>query len=404
MQNVTINKIPISDLKPAEYNPRTISESAYSGLKSSIDRFGLVQPIIWNKRTRRIVGGHQRLKVLIDKGATETDAVIVDLEESEEKALNIALNNQHICGEWTESLEILLAEIRESTPDIYDDLLLDALLDDVPKNKDNTADEVEDNFADETSSDGKIIVQPGDIWLLGQHCLMCGDSTNGSDVANLMNSKQADMVFTDPPYGVSYCGTNNPNGRPWKIIEGDELRGDKLYTLLKASFTLMARHAKDTAAFYVFHAALNQTIFEQALQDAGIKIKQQVIWHKHHVLGHSDYHWSHEPCFYCYKADQNCDFFGDRTHKTVWEFAKDAAKDYVHPTQKPIGLAQKAIENNSRYGEIVLDMFGGSGSTLLACEHTGRKCYAMEIDPHYCDMIIKRWENVTGKKACRVQQ
>lgn len=338
-----IVKMSIEQLQPAPYNPRKISDKALDGLTSSIDRFGLVQPIIWNRRTKRVVGGHQRLKVLQAQKETETDVVVVDLPDSEEKALNIALNNHHICGEWTEDVEKLLAEIRESTPDVYDDLLFDALLDDVPKTVIEPNDEDDYIDGDVDSSEEDTITQPGDLWILGKHRLLCGDSTRDGDFSLLMNDKKADMVFSDPPYGVSYCGTNNPNGREWDVISGDDLRGDDLYALLKDSFAIMARYAKPTAAFYIFHAALNQTIFERALTDAGIRVKQQIIWVKHHVLGHSDYHWKHEPCFYGCFADTSCKFYGDRTNTTVWEIRKDASQEYQHPTQKPVALAIKAI-------------------------------------------------------------
>ena len=394
-----ILKMAITDLEPAPYNPRTISPKALDGLTSSIDRFGLVQPIIWNRRTRRVVGGHQRLKVLQAKQETQTDVVVVDLPESEEKALNIALNNHHICGDWSEDVEKLLADIRQETPDIYDDLLLDALLDDVPKTIIESCEEPDYCDANDADSPQETITQPGDLWILGKHRLFCGNSTNEADFTILMDTEKADMIFSDPPYGVSYCGTNNPNGREWDVISGDDLRGDELYDLLKDSFLIMAKFAKPSAAFYIFHAALNQTIFERALMDAGIKVKQQIIWVKHHVLGHSDYHWKHEPCFYGCFADKSCRFYGDRTNTTVWEIKKDSSQEYQHPTQKPVALALKAIENSSRYGDIVLDMFCGSGSTLLACEQTGRRCFSMEIDPHYCDVIVNRWENLTGNNT-----
>jgi len=247
-QKPKIIKMKVSDLKPASYNPRKISDRAMSGLSASIDRFGLVQPVIWNEKTGNVVGGHQRLKVLLSKGEIEADVVVVSLDPSEEKALNIALNNQHICGEWTEELEKLLAEIRESTPDAYDDLLLDALLSEIPEGE-----------LEETDADIDVIPEiqeepvskRGDMWTLGHHRLLCGDSTNAADFIRLMDGKNADMVFTDPPYGVSYCGTNNPNGKEWEVIEGDDLRGDDLFGLLSKSFKLVANHSKKTAAFYI---------------------------------------------------------------------------------------------------------------------------------------------------------
>ncbi len=255
-----------------------------------------------------------------------------------------------------------------------------------------------------------------------------GGNTNPDDVATLMDGEKADMVFTDPPYGVSYVGTNNPNGKEWKMIENDNLRGDKLYQFLLAAFRNIAEHMKLGGAFYIWFASVNHIQFETAIQEAKLKVKQELIWDKGMVLGHSDYHWAYEPCLYGCHRDINCQWYGDRSQKTflamnrtdirkmtketmqdillhlhegrsVWQVKRDSVCDYVHPTQKPIGLAGIGIRNSSARGHTVLDLFGGSGSTLMAAEQLQRKARVMEYDPHYVDVIIARWERYTGLKA-----
>jgi site-specific DNA-methyltransferase (adenine-specific) len=233
---------------------------------------------------------------------------------------------------------------------------------------------------------------------------MCGDSTSPDDVARLMDGQQVDMVFTDPPYGVSYKGVNNPGGREWEVIENDDLRGDKLSEFLLAAFKNIKAHLKSKRAFYIWYATRNHIQFESAIIDAGLKSKQVLMWNKGMILGHSDYHWAFEPCFYGCHADENCEWLGDRCQTTVWDIKRDHTGDYVHPTQKPTTLAQKALFNSSKIGETVLDLFGGSGSTLIACEQTNRKCRMMEFDPKYVDVIRRRYAEFKHGEGCNWQE
>jgi DNA modification methylase len=241
-----------------------------------------------------------------------------------------------------------------------------------------------------------------------------------------MGSDLADLVFTDPPYGVSYIGSNNPNGKSWEMIKNDDLRGERLNYFLFNAFKNMEKFSNDYSAFYVFYASSTHIEFETALNSAGIKVKEQIIWSKGMVLGHSDYHWAHEPCLYCKKENGRTRWFGFRDNKTVigkkrkeyqsmtkeqlvdalsiisknssvWEIDRDNVTEYVHPTQKPTHLAVRAIKNSSQKGEIVLDLFGGSGTTIIASEKTGRIARVMEFDPKYCDVIRKRWGDWCSK-------
>ncbi len=288
----------------------------------------------------------------------------------------------------------------------------------------------EDNF-DEEKEEIHVRCKPGDVWELGNHRLMCGDSVDLEQVIKLTGGGVIDMVFTDPPYGVSYVGTNNPNGKEWDMIENDDLRGDELYRFLAAAFSCIARTLKEDGAFYVWFASVNHIQFEKALNNAGLRVKQELIWDKGMVLGHSDYHWAYEPCLYGTHQDSNCKWYGDRKQKTFlalnrtkirelkkeqmedmllnlhsgrtcWRIDRDNVMDYVHPTQKPVELAARAMRNSSSAGQSVLDLFGGSGTTLIAAEQMDRKCYMMELDPHYCDVIIARWEKFTGKTANKI--
>lgn len=420
-----IIKKKIRDLKPADYNPRKISDAQLKKLEDSLEKFGYIEPIIWNEKTGHIVGGHQRLKVLIKKMKLddELEVVKVNLDEFQEKALNLALNK--ISGEWdNDKLKELLNELNKSHPEEmnysgFNEAEIKRLLEA----------ETEDPIKGNTKP--KYEIKLGELWELGDHRLICGDSTKEETYLRLIGNDEIAMVYTDPPYGVSYSGVNNTNGRDWDVIAGDNMRGDELYDMLFGCFEQLNQYLQKQGVLYIFHASANQMIFEKALNQAGFIVKQQLIWQKHHVLGHSHYHWSHEPIFYCSRLGEQPKFYGDRINKTilnrldpdkmteaqlkawikdlqrqstVWNEKKDNTKDYVHPTQKPVDMAMNAIINSCRASEGVLEPFCGSGSTLIACEKTKRKCYAIELDPVFCSHIIERWEKETGLKAKKVEK
>lgn len=389
---MNIQKLKIENLKPAEYNPRKDlkpEDEEYQKIVRSINEFGYVDPIIVNKDLT-VIGGHQRLKVLKEQGYTEIECNVVDLDKDKEKALNLALNK--ISGEWdNDKLEQLLVELREADIDMditgfsndeIDDILKDAI----------GSQEDEFDIDDALEEIDEPITKKGDIWILGNHKLMCGDSTKEDDVLKLMNKEEADLIITDPPYNVNYEGTAGK-------IENDNMSETEFFNFLLDSFRNMYKVTKAGASAYIFHADTEGLNFRTAFKAVGFKLAQCLVWVKNtFVMGRQDYHWRHEPILYGRKEGCAHYFIDDRSQSTVLEYDKPT-KSEEHPTMKPIDLIIRLIKNSSKENNLILDLFGGSGSTLISAEQTKRICYTMELDPKYCDVIIKRWETLTGKKA-----
>ena len=389
---MNIQKLKIENLKPAEYNPRKDlkpEDEEYQKIVRSINEFGYVDPIIVNKDLT-VIGGHQRLKVLKEQGYTEIECNVVDLDKDKEKALNLALNK--ISGEWdNDKLEQLLAELREADIDMditgfsndeIDDILKDAI----------GSQEDDFDIDDALEEIDEPITKKGDIWILGSHKLMCGDSTKEEDVLKLMNKEEADLIITDPPYNVNYEGTAGK-------IENDNMSETEFFNFLLDSFRNMYEVTKAGASAYIFHADTEGLNFRTAFKAVGFKLAQCLVWVKNtFVMGRQDYHWRHEPILYGRKEGCAHYFIDDRSQSTVLEYDKPT-KSEEHPTMKPIDLIIRLIKNSSKENNLILDLFGGSGSTLISAEQTKRICYTMELDPKYCDVIIKRWETLTGKKA-----
>jgi len=394
----------VKDVKPAKYNPRKISDSAFEGLKESLKKFGLVDPLIVNTRTGVLVGGHQRLKAAEAVGMKTVPVVEIDLSPAEEKALNITLNNQAISGDYSEGIAELLEEIQSEFGDDYmsqlnldSQSLVQALEQTVSEKKDGKTDD--DAVPDIPENSNPYNVKRGQVWKLGKHRLMCGDSTSDQDVSALMNGCKADLLFTDPPYGVSYEGGHNKTKRTQ--IKNDGLSGENLTGLFHNSLALAMKYSYDHCAFYVWYASGKSVETFSSFADLGLSLRAVIQWYKiNSGLGAfmSQYIPNCEPCIYAHKTKKSPQWFGASTEKTVWELKRDGRNEY-HPTQKPVELPERAINNSSNENQIVLDLFLGSGSTMIACEKTNRVCYGMELDEHYCSVIIKRWEDFTEEKA-----
>ena len=395
---MVIEKKNTADLLPADYNPRKDlkpGDPEYEKLKRSLEQFGYVEPVIWNKATGRVVGGHQRLKVLIDMGITEVECVVVDLPEDKEKALNIALNK--ISGDWDkDKLAVLIADLQGTAFDVsltgfdaaeIDDLFKDTLKDGVK----------DDNFDVDAELKEPPITKPGDIWTLGRHRLVCGDSTKPETFDLLMAGAKANLVITDPPYNVNYEGSAGK-------IQNDNMGNEAFYEFLLAAFQNTAAIMADDASIYVFHADTEGLNFRRAFADAGFYLSGCCIWKKQSlVLGRSPYQWQHEPVLYGWKKGGKHQWYTGRKETTIWEFDKPK-KNGDHPTMKPIPLLAYPIMNSSMSNTLVVDPFGGSGSTLIACEQTDRSCNTIELDPKFCDVIVKRYIEQVGsseKVSCQ---
>lgn len=394
-----IEKKNVAELLPAEYNPRKNlkpGDAEYEKLKRSITEFGYVEPVIWNQTTGRVVGGHQRLKVLQDMGMTEIDCVIIEVSEEKEKALNIALNK--ISGDWdTDKLALLITDLQGSDFDVsltgFEPAEIDALF------KDDIKDAVkDDDFDVEAELKKPTITKLGDIWTLGNHRLICGDSTKAETLELLMCGKKANLVVTDPPYNVNYEGSAGK-------IKNDNMENMAFYEFLLAAFKNAEQVMTEDASIYVFHADTEGLNFRKAFVDAGFYLSGTCIWKKQSlVLGRSPYQWQHEPVLFGWKKKGKHQWYTGRKESTIWEFDKPK-KNGDHPTMKPIPLIAYPIMNSSMSNCIVLDLFGGSGSTLIACEQTNRVCRMVELDEKFCDVIVKRYieqvgsfENVTVQR------
>ena len=394
-----IEKKQATELLPADYNPRKDlkpGDTEYEKLKRSLEQFGYVEPVIWNKTTGRVVGGHQRLKVLIDLGITEIDCVVVELDEEREKALNVALNK--ISGDWDkDKLALLISDLQGADFDVsltgFEPAEIDALF------KDTLQGGVkEDDFDVDAELEKPAFSKAGDIWRLGRHTLVCGDSTKPETYDALLGSTKVNLVITDPPYNVNYEGTAGK-------IKNDNMENDKFYDFLLSAFKNTEAVMAEDASIYVFHADTEGLNFRRAFSDAGFYLSGCCIWKKESlVLGRSPYQWQHEPVLYGWKKKGRHNWYTGRKETTIWEFDKPK-KNGDHPTMKPVPLLAYPIMNSSLTNSVVLDPFGGSGSTLIACEQTDRICYTVELDEKFCDVIVKRYiEQVGSADGVSVQR
>jgi len=440
---MNLRTMTLQELAPAPYNPRTITDDALSGLRASVQRFGLVEPIVWNERSARIVGGHQRLKVLQQMGEQETQVVVVDLDETDEKALNLALNNPAIAGEFTPAVHELLAELRAAAPELHELLRfgdLEAATRNLLKELEARAGETDPDDVPEPPE--VPVTQEGDLIILGDHRLVCGDSADPAVLDRLMDGHKAALYATDPPYGVGYDGTNNrtrsstsrdahscsphpqnlhdkergrargSQNRDWTddyedLDAWDHFESGEAFTrFLTEVFTLAARHVAQNAAWYCWHASATRDQFMAAWAAAGIRFHQDVIWVKPtHVLGFAMWNYRSEPCLMGWRQGHKPAALPVADEASnVWEVdweGKGRCTDGVHPTQKPVRLFELPILKHTRLGDICLETFAGSGSQLIAAERLSRRCFAVERNPRFCDVIVQRWERFTGLKVVR---
>lgn len=380
-----IKEVPISDIKPYANNPRK-NDDAVEFVANSIEEFGFKQPIVVDENGV-IIAGHTRYKAAKSL-RLETVPVLFadDLTEEQVKAYRLADNKVAELAKWDMSM------LEEELDGIFDIDMSDFGFEDIEE--EISLDEIDE---DEVEEDVQEITKPGDRWILGDHVLVCGDSTSDSDMEKLMAGELADLVVTDPPYNVSYEGKTKDALK----IKNDSMGNSDFLQFLTDAFATMSAFMKPGAAFYIWHADSEGYNFRKATELAGLDMKQCLIWNKNTlVLGRQDYQWKHEPCLYGWKPGSSHNWYGDRRQTTVIDFDKPS-RNGEHPTMKPVGLFAYQMKNSSKQGDIVLDQFGGSGTTIIAAEQLGRKARVMELDPHYCDVIINRWETFTGKKAER---
>ncbi len=392
-RRMEFRKIKISELIPAEYNPRKAlkpGDKEYEKIKRSIEEFGYVDPVIVNK-DMTIIGGHQRVTVLQDLGYDEIDCVVIDIDKTREKALNVALNK--ITGEWNkELLADLIAEL-QSQEDIdvgitgFEPPEIEQLMNQVhDKNIE------EDDFDIDTELAKPAITHIGDVWKLGRHRVICADSTLPETYEILMDGKKANLVVTDPPYNVNYEGVAGK-------IKNDKMAEEQFEKFLFAAFVNMEQSMEDDASIYVCHSDSHGLTFRRAFEEAGFYLSGCCIWVKDRLMiGHSPYQWRHEPILFGWKKGGKHHWYSDRKQSTVWEYNKPL-KNELHPTMKPVALIAYAIKNSSMSNCIVLDPFGGSGTTLVACEQTNRICFMSELDEKYTDVIVKRYIELAGSEG-----
>lgn len=408
----------LSELRNWKDNPRSIKAKDFERLKKQIQKLGQYKPLLVTL-DGEVIGGNMRLRAYQELGVQDVWVSVVTPKDENEK-LEYALSDNDRVGFYDEDLLANLVpnyniEWKDYAIDLREPITLEGLIEKFSPTEEDEAPALVDREPES---------KPGQLFVLGKHRLLCGDSTKVEDVSRLMDKQVADMVFTEPPYNINYKGSGKNTSNK---IANDHMSDANFAQFLRDTFARYREIVKDGAGLYVFHSASTQDQFKEAIEDAGFIIKNQLIWNKPSAsLGWGDYRYKHEPFFYCGINGSETVFYGDRTNSTIWDFHKrpedlikwakreleserngkstiwsmsrDNVIGYVHPTQKPVILIKTALLNSSKAGDIVVDLFGGSGSTLIACEQTNRACYMMELDPKYCDVIRKRYYKFIGKE------
>ena len=407
---IKIQKLKLSQIAPAGYNPRADlcpNDAEYQKLEHSMEEFGLVELLVWNKRTGNLVSGHQRLKILIERGVTEVDSSVVDLPLEKEKALNLALNQ--IRGHWDEEkLSTMLNELSK-LPDFdvsltgFDHAEMSELFD---KHRDTHDDDGYDAEAD-AESIVEPITKKGDLIEIGGHRILCGDSSNPEDMKRLLSGHTVNLIHTDPPYNVDYYGGNRPHAdaRPkkskqWERIYGDNKTAEEYDAFLKKVLTNASAYVAPGAACYIWNGHKQFGPMYLILTALGYHIGCVLTWAKESFsISYADYNQQTEFCLYGWKEGAAHFWAGPTNESTLWQINRERTTDYCHPTQKPLAIPQRAIRNSSKTGGIVLDCFLGSGSTLIAAETLDRRCFGIELDPKYCDAIVRRFIKLAPGKV-----
>ena len=384
---MNITTLQLNTINPAEYNPRSITKDEFEGLKTSLQTFGQQENLIVNK-DMTLISGHQRLQAMLALGWTEAVCNVVDLDKHEEKKLNVIMNSQAISGQWD---DLKLAEILEELKldDDYEALRLNEL-----EPLDLSPTEVEEDEAPEVDESEPPKSKLGEIYQLGRHRVMCGSATDLDAVTVLADGNMADLILTDPPYNMAYTGSATARR---EAIINDKI--DNFGGFVNDFIASMVAVAKSSAPYYVFTSEPEVGTIKKGFISNGLKPSQTIIWKKHRIgFGGADYQHQYEPLVYGWKSHKERYMVDKRNLSDVWEFSRPH-KSEEHPTMKPIELLAYALHNSSKSDDIVLDLFLGSGSTLIACEQTDRTCYGMELDPKYVDIIRKRyWKFVNGSE------
>jgi DNA modification methylase len=385
---------PIEKLIPYARNPRTHSDAQVAQLAASIAEFGFVNPVLVASDAG-ILAGHGRMLGAQSLKLKEVPVIVLDhLTPAQRKAYLLADNKLAELAGWDEDLlrmelkDLQLEEFDLGVIGFSDEELAELLEDGVVTTGLTDEDAVPD-------VPERPVTIAGDLWVLDDHRVMCGDATDLKTVRKLVAGEHADLVFTDPPYNVDYEGYTADK----LTIKGDKMKPAEFDKFLRGTFASYRAVVKQGASMYVCHASSVQREFQNALEASGFEVRCQIIWAKNtFAWGHGRYKFQHEPIFYCHRAKQSDAWYGDKTQSTLWQEKKPAA-NRLHPTMKPIELIERALLNSSKGGDCVLDLFGGSGSTLIACERRNRKSLLMELDPKYTDVIVKRWQEYTGQQA-----
>jgi len=413
-----IETVSIEKITPNKWNPNEMDQDIYKALVESIKRHGVLQPILISNELS-LIKGEKRWRAAREAGVQELICVIVETREEEAKLLNVSLNTLH--GQTNEDKMVaLIDDLAEhfsledmSIQTSYDNESLQEMIDHLHTDYDQVVEEDHFDVQQALVEMEESETNYGDVWQLGRHLLICGDATNQEDVLRLLDGNKADLVVTDPPYNVAVeSESKRLSNNGVSTILNDDMSEKEFNGFLKKLFKSYALIMNEEAAIYVFHSSSYQREFENAMNAAGIVSRSQCIWVKHSpTFGWSQYRYQHEPVFYAHLKGQSPSWYGDRKQTTVWraglpveeaepatvwEISRGDVLKYVHPTQKPLELLAIPIRNSSKPNDSVVDLFGGSGSTMMTCEQMNRTCLTMELDPKFCDVIKKRFQEATG--------